>query len=259
MSERLQGRAVSQDAESNEHLNVYLVDAVTGQIFERYTHKDAAPPISAVIVENRVVYHYWNQYTLESEISVVDMWEDVEEYGVDESPEFSSFKANPPELQTISYNIATQVVSFAVSRTKFGVTHKIILAALADGNLVQIPGNVLSPRRPKDQPTKEEMMEGLPQYSRYIPLPPLNILNQGNRIAGLNGVISSPSGLESTSLIVGYGVDYFFRRVTPSKSFDMLDPDFDFLVLAGVVGGVLGGIYVSKYFRKRKMVDDAWE
>uniref|UniRef100_A0A914HS65 ER membrane protein complex subunit 1 n=1 Tax=Globodera rostochiensis TaxID=31243 RepID=A0A914HS65_GLORO len=42
---------------------------------------------------------------------------------------------------------------------------------------------------------------------------------------------TTPSGLETTSLVFAYGIDLFYTRVTPSGTFDILKDDFDLLFL----------------------------
>lgn len=51
-------------------------------------------------------------------------------------------------------------------------------------------------------------------------------------LARLGHIFSSPAGLESSSLILGVGIDIFFTRVAPSKAFDSLASDFSYSLLA---------------------------
>jgi len=254
------GRAVAPRAVNEAHLNVYLVDGVTGRIFDRLVHKHGVGPVAAIQVENRVVYSFFNAGTLESVIVVHDLFEDTEEYGVNTSPSFSSYLSKPPMLVSQAFNYAGRIVSLQMSRTKHGITKKVILAVLSNGNVFRLDSNVLDPRRPMNRkPTQEEQMEGLKTYQRHIPSPPQLLLNKHERLGGIREVTCSGTELESTSEIVGYGVDIFSRRFTAANAFDMLSPDFNYVMLFGVVGGVSIGIFVASQYADSNQLAAAWK
>lgn len=47
-------------------------------------------------------------------------------------------------------------------------------------------------------------------------------------MSNIEGIYTSPAGLESTCLVFTYGLDLYFTRVTPSRLFDVLKEDFDY-------------------------------
>jgi len=254
------GRAVAPRAVNEAHLNVYLVDGVTGRIFDRLVHKHGVGPVAAIQVENRVVYSFFNAGTLESVIVVHDLFEDTEEFGVNTSPSFSSYLSKPPMLVSQAFNYAGRIVSLQMSRTKHGITKKVILAVLSNGNVFRLDSHVLDPRRPMNRkPTQDEQMDGLKTYKRHIPSPPQLLLNKDQRLSGIREVSCSGTELESTSEIVGYGVDIFSRRFTAANAFDMLSPDFNYVMLFGVVGGVSLGIFVASKYADSNQLAAAWK
>lgn len=254
------GRAVAPRAVNEAHLNAYLIDGVTGRIFERLVHKHGVGPVAAIQVENRVVYSFFNAGTLESVIVVHDLFEDTEEFGVNTSPSFSSYLSKPPMLVSQAFNYAGRIVSLQMSRTKHGITKKVILAVLTNGNVFRLYSNVLDPRRPVNRkPNYEEQAEGLKTYVRHIPSPPQLLLNKHERLGGIRKVTCSGTELESTSAIVGYGVDIFSRRFTAANAFDMLSPDFNYVMLFGVVGGVSIGIFVASKYADSNQLAAAWK
>jgi len=254
------GRAVAPRAVNEAHLNVYLIDRVTGRIFDRLVHKHGVGPVAAIQVENRVVYSFFNAGTLESVIVVHDLYEDTEEYGVDTSTSSSSYTSNPPMRESQAFNYAGRIVSLQMSRTKHGISKKVILAVLSNGDVFRLDLDVLDPRRPLNRkPTKDEQMEGLMTYARHIPSSPLLLLNKHERLGAIREVTCSGTELESTSEILGYGVDIFSRRFTAANAFDMLSPDFNYVMLFGVVGGVSIGIFVASRYADSNQLTAAWK
>merc|ERR1711918_175887 len=102
------------------------------------------------------------------------------------------------------------------------------------------------------------MGEGLVQYSALLPAITTNILSYNHSIANLRSIRTVPADLESTSLVMAYGVDIFFIRVNPSKAFDVLNDDFNFvgLALTIVVLSILA--IICCWVVKRKDLEFAW-
>lgn len=68
-----------------------------------------------------------------------------------------------------------------------------------------MPWHLLDPRRPvlgMSQPREEGTIPYMPE----LPLSSESILNYNKSIAHLNGIYTAPSGLESTCLVVAYGL-----------------------------------------------------
>jgi hypothetical protein len=71
--------------------------------------------------------------------------------------------------------------------------------------------------------------------------------------------VTSPSGLESTCLVFVYGLDLYGTRVTPSKGFDMIKDDFDYLMIAAVIAGLILASGVTRKLAQRKALSMAWK
>ena len=101
-----------------------------------------------------------------------------------------------------------------------------------DKNSIQtFPRLFLNPRRPKlgagAKPTTE-MQEGmLIPYDPIMPDDPKRVVSHVYDVAGVKDIISSPSLLESTTIAFAYGLDLFVTRVAPSRTFDVLSPNFN--------------------------------
>jgi hypothetical protein len=77
-------------------------------------------------------------------------------------------------------------------------------------------------------------------------------------VRGITKIISVPTKLESTTLVIALGQDIFITRVAPSKYFDILSKDFSYsgLILTFVL--LVVGIAVSKHFADSKELSELW-
>lgn len=71
---------------------------------------------------------------------------------------------------------------------------------------------------------QEEML--IP-YDAVMPDDPRRVVSHVYDVAGVKEIVSSPSLLESTTVVFAYGLDLFGTRVAPSRTFDVLSPNFN--------------------------------
>jgi ER membrane protein complex subunit 1 len=129
---------------------------------------------------------------------------------------------------------------------------------LASGSVVEMNWALLDPRRPVTG-TEKAREEGIIPYIPEIPLPHENTINYNQSVARIKGIHSSPSGLESTSLVIVYGLDIFVTRVAPSKTFDLLKEDFDYFLITVVLIALTTASYVTRHLSSRKALKQAWK
>ena len=98
------------------------------------------------------------------------------------------------------------------------------------------------------KPTKLEIEEQLIPYDPMLPTDPKWVLSQGdNVLSPAKAAFSATSTiLESTSLVLAYGLDLLAARVAPSRTFDILGEDFNKLQLVLVLAGLFGGIAITQ-------------
>lgn len=70
---------------------------------------------------------------------------------------------------------------------------------------------------------------------------------------------SVPTGLESSSHILAYGVDIFYTKVQPEKAFDSLEEDFAFAFLVLTIVAMLVGVVVMHHMVKRSKISQKWK
>ena len=68
--------------------------------------------------------------------------------------------------------------------------------------------------------------------------------------------MTAPALLESTSLILAYGLDMFLTRVAPSNTFDVLSENFNKAQLVFTVLGLLLAILITRPMVQRKKLKE---
>jgi hypothetical protein len=65
--------------------------------------------------------------------------------------------------------------------------------------------------------------------------------------------------MESTSLAFAYGLDLFYAPVQPAGGYDLLAPDFNFmlLILSGI--GCLIAVFFGEWYSSHKALQDLWK
>ena len=110
-----------------------------------------------------------------------------------------------------TYAFGTGVAAMGVTLTAAGLTSKSVILATTAGQLAAINKNLLDPRRPLVHPSRMRQLdreEGLIPYASTLgSINPLTVLTHRHTIARPAHVLTAPTTLESTSLVVGVGLD----------------------------------------------------
>jgi ER membrane protein complex subunit 1 len=115
----------------------------------------------------------------------------------------------------------------------------------------------LDPRRPKDKLTVQEKEEGLVQYDALLPDDSRRIVSHGYPLFA-DSLLTTPTQLESTSLVLAYGLDLFVTRVAPSGSFDVLSEEFNKIQLVLTVLGLGVAILITRPLVSAKIRKAKW-
>ena len=254
--------------------SVYLLDAVSGSILHSATHAgaDTSQPIVATVSENWLVYTFFGDNDVVAtpgaakgyQLVVSELYESEfknDRGALGPAANVSSFTSNgKPYVLSQSYIFPSPVTTFAVTSTKQGITSREVLALLAGtSQIYTIPKRVLDPRRPVDRDTDiAEKEEGLFKYTPVIEIDPKAVLTHERKILGLKQITTTPSMLESTSLVFAYGGDLFGTRVAPSMPFDILGKGFGKVQLVlTIVALTIGTMFVAPMVR-RKQINIRW-
>lgn len=257
--------ATVDDAAST--LTTYLLDTVSGQILYATTQEgvDTSKPADCAISENWFVCSFFGQYELRDnaaqslkgyQLVVSDLYESdrANDRGpLGESANFSSLKPidNPtgpalPSVVSQTFIVAAPVSALTVTETRQGIATRQLLAYLPETHAIYgIPRHVLEPRRVVGRdPTAQEAEEGLMKYNPAIEVDPKFVITHERDVLGVRHIVAAPAVVESTSLVLAYGVDVFGTRVAPSFVFDILGRGFNKVSLLGTVVALTAGVMV---------------
>lgn len=92
-----------------------------------------------------------------------------------------------------------------------------------------------------------------------MPLRAVDVLTHSNSMTRVAGIVSSPTALESTSLVFSYGLDLFFIPVQTAKAYDVLSPGFNYTLLYGSVAVVIVAWIATSYVASYRMLKDRWK
>jgi len=256
---------VTAVVESARSASIYLIDSASGQVLHTMSHNDVdtTRPIPATVSEN------WFAYALTIDAAsgassrgyqlvVSDLYEsplpdDRGPLGAASNsstvqPSGSNGDAAKPYVISQSYQVPTEITHMSVTQTRQGITSRELLVTVPAVNaIIGIPRTVIDPRRPVGRdPTAQEASEGLVKYTPVINFDPKWHLTHKYEVLGIENIITSESGIESTSLVFAYGLDIFGTRVAPSFAFDILGKGFNKIsMLLTVVGLFVGVLFVA--------------
>lgn len=264
-TERLQGGGEKNKVSV---LYVSLIDSVAGRIIHRVHHPNAASPVRMVHHENWLVYSYWNLKEKRTEmvsLSLFDGAVGMHSLNPWKRPTWSttrsSFDPKAPFVLQKSFIYPTKITSLGVTVTAHGITPQSILVGMETGQIFQLARTFIDPRQPEKPLTPEEQAEGLILYSPLVSVynRPQAMLTYNRTVEGLHSISTSPTELESTTLVFAHGLDLFYVRMTPAKSFDLLPSDFNHEMLILLCGAFLAVTVGTKVLAQRKALQTAWK
>ncbi|KAK6336180.1 hypothetical protein TWF696_001743 [Orbilia brochopaga] len=250
-------------------ITLYLLDSVSGVILHTSTQDDVdtARPIVATMAENWYVYSYYSQSTAKgTHIVVTDFFASMNKNDPGRLAQ-SKISAYDQPRSMLPYGVSQAfmfphpIAALAATTTRQGITTRALLLSVPKlGSLLSINKRVLDPRRPVGrEPTAEEKEEGLFKYEPFLGVDhQRGSLSHARELVGIRSVSTAPSLLESTSIVVAWGVDIFGTRTSPSEAFDVLGRGFNKLTLIlSVVAVGFGTMFLRPMVRK-KQINQRW-
>ncbi len=257
-----------------DSFTIDLLDSITGTILYSTIHHNVGTktPIPSAISENWFTYSFFgNEHptspSKSHQIVVVELYESPipnDRGPLQASANYSSFSPGSitkPHIISQSFTLNQPISHMSVTQTAQGITSRQLLCTLPSLNaIIAIPRYVLDPRRPIDRdPTPNEAEEGLFKYSPILDLDPKFFLTHAREVMGVEKIISSPTLLESTSMVFAFGLDIFGTRVMPSKAFDVLGKGFNKIALIGTVVALGVGTAVLAPIIRKSQVQRGWK
>lgn len=246
-------------------LTTYLLDTVSGEILASATYEgvDTGKPAHCAVSENWFACSFFGQYALKENLAqslqgyqlvVSDLYESelANDRGpLGDSANFSSLEPIDlptgvplPSLVSQTYILAAPISALTVTETRQGITSRQLLAYLPELHAIfGIPRMILEPRRVVGRdPIPAEIEEGLGKYHPAIEIDPKLIITHERDVIGVEKIITSPAIVESTSLVLAFGIDVFGTRVAPSFTFDILGKGFNKVTLIATVAALMAGV-----------------
>lgn len=250
----------------------HVLDAISGRILHTLSHAavDATQPISCVVSENWFAYTVFSNLTESANANAITPEATMKGYQLvvaelfesplpnDRGPLNSASNSSSllpgvedadgcdssPYVLSQTYVIPAAVSFMTVTSTLQGITPRSLLCIVPSLNSIfAIPRAITDPRRPMGRDaTAAEAEEGLFRHDSALDFDAKWALNHMREVHGIQKVITSPSLLESTSLVFAFGsLDMFGTRIAPIGGFDMLGKGFNKIQLLGTVLALAAG------------------
>uniref|UniRef100_A0A8C2WJX7 ER membrane protein complex subunit 1 n=1 Tax=Cyclopterus lumpus TaxID=8103 RepID=A0A8C2WJX7_CYCLU len=214
-------------------IGILLIDGVTGRIIHEAVQRKTRGPVHVVHSENWVVYEYWSTKSRRNEFSVIELYEGMELYN---STVFSSLdRPHAPQVLQQSYIFPSSISTMEATLTEKGITSRHLLIGLPSGGILSLPKMFLDPRRP----------EIMSEQSRCV--------FQSIKTININMTM-----LFFFFQVVAYGLDIYQTRVYPSKQFDVLKDDYDYMLISSVLFALFFATMISKRLAEVKLLNRAW-
>ncbi|KAI4263201.1 MAG: hypothetical protein L6R42_001641 [Xanthoria sp. 1 TBL-2021] len=268
----------------------YILDSVSGLIVHTLTHPnvDANQPIASTLSENWFAYSVFSAFSDDAADSSDDSHASAQGHQLVISELFESSlpndrgalgstsnssslqpfavagdgPGNSPYVVTQTYIIPAAISFMTVSTTLQGITPRSLLCVVPSLNSVNaIPRAFIDPRRPVGRDAvAAEMEEGLFRHNAVLDFDPKWALNHMREVLGVQKVITSPSLLESTSLVFAFGsLDMFGTRIAPIGGFDVLGKGFNKIQLIGTVAALAIGTGLLAPMARKRQTDTRWK
>ncbi|XP_024314379.1 ER membrane protein complex subunit 1 isoform X2 [Brachypodium distachyon] len=258
---------IGSAAPEEASLVAYLIDAVTGRILHRVTHHGAQGPVHAVVSENWVVYHYFNLRAHRFEIAVIEIYDQSRADNKDVmklilgkhnlSAPITSYSRPDVTVKSQSYFFTHSVKAMAVTQTAKGITSKQLLIGTIGDQVLALDKRFLDPRRSLN-PTQQEKEEGIIPLTDSLPIIPQSYVTHSLQVEALRGIVAIPAKLESTTLVFTYGVDLFYTRLAPSRTYDSLTDEFSYALLLITIAALVAALVVTWVWSEKKELRDKW-
>lgn len=176
------------------------------------------------------------------EVAVYEMYESLVPEVRIPGASYNPYHIKRPTIISQSYVLPFSMEPIGVTSTGLGVTTSEIILKLPTDQVIGISKLILDAKRPvsksfldkKSTSGKDPVFfydNSLTKYSPLIPLNPTSIYGQGAMVMGVSNAVCSPSRLESTSVVLLYGIDILYTVRSPSGVFDRLNDKFNKLAI----------------------------
>jgi hypothetical protein len=217
--------------------------------------------VHVVRSEHWFVYTFWNSVVDDVNQSavgnmgvVLELFESSQPDQRVDSDQFSSYDGMQPYVASKAFLLGFGVHALGLTSTQSGITTRKLLFGTDSRHVYGVSKRFFDPRRPEGTPTEADKEEQLVPYNPVIPFDPKQTLSHTVQVMGARHIESAPALLESTSLVLAYGLDLFFSPESPSGTFDVLSQDFNKgMLLATIAVLAITVLFTTPLVRKKNL------
>jgi len=258
---------------SSPELTITLLDTVTGRILHSEKHAGGTGPAHAVVTESLAAVHFWSVPEHRWIVASIELY-NVAPHGLgvgslavkETNTTISSWDVPQLKVESKTFFTKLPAAALGITKTGRGITAKKILLGTPTGQIYMMDRRHIDPRRPvlppgsKPNAAAAAAGEGLPPYHPELPVISTAFATLNNRLAGgLTGLKTEAAMLESSTLLIGWGIDVFFARLAPSQTYDMVPEDFPFALLVISVVGLAVALVAVRMAVKNRATRMKWE
>ena len=244
-----------------QDLQIYVINSISGHIIYKIHQDGVLGAVHMVLHEHKLFTHYWNSRFERFEILSIELFKsNVDDSAKDVlskyysgkfSTEYSSLFTPEVTVFTQTYVVPSGVRDMKLTTTLQGITKPALVMILNSNQVYLLDTQLLSPRRRLEDTVEEGIFDdpSLPVYKPSLPWAETNVASYFLQLEGIDRLEIADTWLESTSVVVAFGLDMFVARIMPEKSFDVLGEDFNKgAILLTIVGLVVLNVIVQRWF-----------
>ncbi|KAL7717635.1 ER membrane protein complex subunit 1 [Entamoeba marina] len=223
---------------------ISIIEMVSGKILKIISLPEYTQHTECVVTQG-FVYCFLTT-PKQSTILTVELWEEKVDW------EASFYDAY--NLPKISISVKTQFIPYVIDKaimsvSTLGVSTKSLIL-LSHKHIIAINPKILSGTKPAHEMNKEDQEMSMVPYVAHVNVTKNQLVNQFIDLH-VDELKTYPGELESTTLVVSYGIDMYSAQVTPVLSFDSIG-DFNYQLLF-IVTVVVLALTVFLHFLYKRM------
>ncbi|OMJ28944.1 ER membrane protein complex subunit 1 [Smittium culicis] len=270
-------------------LRSLIIDRVSGRVLKAVDHESAIVNDLAnreplvTMQDNWAAYYFWSQRSSSRSIKNEDenkkeslgesygdyklvSLEMFESNNADEQltkENFSSYTKMDPFTYIETFILKNSVLSMGIASSRNGITTQGLVLGNKGSPLSIIPHLQINPRRNRQQIGTDNLADQksdyLTEYEPVILESRENLLSYDLDIVGNSVIKTSATRLESTIVVLSYGVDVFCSKASPSGKFDVLSTQFSKVNLIATMSVLFIAGALSFPFVRRKVTREIWK
>ncbi|EAS03520.2 transmembrane protein, putative (macronuclear) [Tetrahymena thermophila SB210] len=272
----------SDSVNGNGILTLTILNCKTGrQIYSQYEKSvNLKYPINLIYDENGVFVSYYNPVYSIFQIWTVELFSKKMEnnfvsmlqnyYFSESGAKYEDFNYLNENMDIIAleqkYGYSLGIKKMAVVTTKLSLTKRNLMIITPNNQIHSLDRDILSTRRAVKLPKDNQLQNAfsfesttLPPYNYMVPIDRLSIISYHANLNDIKEIYFSGSNLESTILFVAYGNDVFMSSIAPDRTYDMINEDFNYILVTLSIIICFVGVFIAKKYASQSNLHRLFE